>query len=138
MKANLKGAFDVLFAASLSLPVSAAEHTKESLDTIEKNLTAQRAVLIDVRENNETNQGYIDGAILVPLSLLNEGHESEGFAEVLAQRLPRKAIIYVYCATGKRCLPATDLLAGLGFSARALPYGYEDLAREGFVTAKPK
>jgi rhodanese-related sulfurtransferase len=122
------------------LPVTSAwaNYTKDSLDEVERNLTARRAVLVDVREYSETNKGYIDGAILVPLSLLEEGSGDEQFGAVLAQRLPPRAIIYIYCTTGKGCRKAATLLAGFGYDARPLKYTFADLAREGFVTAKPK
>ena len=118
--------------------VHAAELTTDSLDTIEKNLGERRAVLVDVRETSETNKGYVDGAILVPLSLLQEGKEDKQFGTVLAQRLPKKSIIYLYCASGVRCRTAADVLIDLGYEARPLKHGFADLAREGFITAKPK
>ena len=128
-------------AVALLITISiafAARPTGESIDTIEKNLTERRAVLVDVREDRETNKGYIDGAILVPLSLLDEGKGSPQFGKVLAQRLPKKAIIYTYCAAGKRCSAAADILAKFGYDARPLKHSFQDLAKEGFVTAKPK
>ena len=79
-----------------------------------------------------------DGAILVPLTLLREGAGDAQFAEVLAQRVPKKAIIYLYCRSGKRCLAAGQILSQLGYETRPLKHGFVDLAREGFVTAKPK
>ena len=49
------------------------DHTKDSLETIDRNLTKRRAILVDCREDNETNKGYVDGAIPVPLSVLKDG-----------------------------------------------------------------
>jgi rhodanese-related sulfurtransferase len=132
----LSPALILLFAAAPLVP--AAELTTDSLETIEKNLGDRRAILVDVREVSETNKGYIDGAILVPLSLLQEGSRDEQFGEVLAQRLPKKAIVYLYCGAGVRCRTAADVLVRLGYEARPLKHGFADLAREGFVTAKPK
>ena len=137
MKRTLIGALVVL-GIGVAMPALAARHTKDSLDTVERNLTARRAILVDVREDREASQGYIDGAILVPLSLLTEGEKIDSFGEILAQRLNPEAIIYVYSASGKRCLTAADILTKIGFQARALPYGYQQLVKEGFVTAKPK
>ena len=117
---------------------NAAEPTKDSLEQVEKHLTDRQAVLVDVREEAETNEGYIDGAILVPLSLLSEGHEAKGFGDLLAQQIPPKAIVYTYCKAGVRALAAADILAKFKYDVRALRHGYEDLVAEGFVPAKPK
>ena len=117
---------------------NSAEYTRESIDQIEKNLGTKRAVLVDVRENRETNEGFIDGAIIVPLSLLKEGGDSKEFAVVLAQRVPKESIVYTYCASGRRALGAATILSKIGYDARALKHGYSDLVKEGFVTAKPK
>jgi rhodanese-related sulfurtransferase len=124
----------LLFADQAAL----GDHSKDSLDTIERNLAARKAVLVDVREHEETNKGYIDGAILVPLSLLKEGKQDKKFRGVLSQRLSPKVIIYLYCRSGRRCLEAANVLASFGYDARPLKHGFADLAREGFVTAKPK
>jgi rhodanese-related sulfurtransferase len=124
----------VLFLAHAAV----ADHTKDTLDTIEQNLAARKAVMVDVREHEETNKGYIDGAVLVPLSLLNDGKDDDKFREVLAQRLPPKAIVYLYCRSGRRCLQAAGILDSMDYDARPLKHGFTDLAREGFVTAKPK
>ena len=130
----------VLVSLLVVCPTVSADdkHTTDSIDTVEKNLTNKRAVLVDVREENETNQGYIGGAILLPLSLLKEGAETDGFGKVLAQRLPKKAIIYTYCRSGGRSLLASAELKKLGYDARALKHGFDALVKEGFVPAKPK
>ncbi|NIP84362.1 MAG: rhodanese-like domain-containing protein [Planctomycetales bacterium] len=120
------------------LPTALADHTPDSLDTIERNLAERKALLVDVREHAETEKGYIDGAVLVPLSLLNDGKTDDKFRQVLAQQLPPKAIVYTYCRSGRRSLQAATVLDSFGYDARPLKYGFADLAREGFVTAKPK
>lgn len=125
----------VLFCATSS---AYGDHTKDSLDVLQKNLTARKALLVDVREHKETDKGYVDGAVLVPLSLLNDGQESDEFRSVLAQRLPAKKIIYLYCQSGSRCLAAAKILDSFGYDTRPLKQGFADLKREGFVVSKPK
>lgn len=126
-------------ATCLLLSVArAAEPTQESLDAVEKNLTAQKAVLVDVREDRETNEGYIAGAVLVPLSVLQEGHDTEGFDKVLAQMLPKDKVLYTYCRSGGRARLAAEYFAKFGYDVRPLDQGYEQLAEAGFITAKPK
>ena len=126
----------VMFACpALALP---ANHTGDSLDTVEENLSTRKAVMVDVREDKETSRGYIDGAILVPLSLLAERSNTDGFDQLLTQQIPPKSIVYLYCAAGQRCLAAADILAKFGYQVRPLRHGFADLVREGFVAAKPK
>jgi len=122
----------------MAVDQGSAEFTKDTLETIEGNLHARRAVLLDVREDVETKKGYVDGAILVPLSLLSEGSETPEFGQVLQQQIPRKAIVYTYCQAGRRAEQAAEILIKFGYDVRPLNYGFEDLAREGFVTARPK
>ena len=45
-------------------------HTKESLEQVKKNVEAGKAVIVDVREPNETDAGHLKGAILLPQSKL--------------------------------------------------------------------
>src|SRR5260221_12550911 len=57
----------LLFAVSAS---SGAEHTKDSLDTVRQNLAEKKAILIDVREQKECEQGHLADARLLSLSEL--------------------------------------------------------------------
>lgn len=68
----------------------------------------QPFIILDVREENEYNAGYIPGAILLP-------HEQVG--EKAAALLPDKdALILVYCRSGRRSKIASEALANLGYS----------------------
>ena len=50
--------------------VHAAELTNDPLPTVQENLATHKAVLVDVREPGEWNEGHVEGAILLPLSSL--------------------------------------------------------------------
>ncbi|MEO2036440.1 MAG: rhodanese-like domain-containing protein [Planctomycetaceae bacterium] len=119
----------VLCAGSAAL---AAEHTKDSLATVKKNIKAKKAVLVDVREVREWNAGHIKGAKLVPLSKLAK---NSGLKELL-KTLPKDKILYTHCKSGVRCLGAADVLKKSGFKVRALKPGYVDLVKAGFPKAK--
>ena len=58
--------------------------------------TKKGALLIDVREPDETKTGYIDGAKLIPLSM---------FPETCGE-LPEANMIIFYCRSGRRSLKA--------------------------------
>ena len=65
------------------------------------------AVIVDVREADELEEGYIDGSILVPLSIF----DSE------APRLlkDKNAQYLVYCRSGRRSAIACRILDSLGY-----------------------
>ncbi len=115
---------------------TAAEHTKDSIETVKKNLTEKKALLIDVREQREWDAGHLKWASLVPLSKLRTGADQKEFANELAERLPKEKIIYCHCRSGGRVLPASDILRKLGYDIRPLKHGYENLLEAGFPKAK--
>src|SRR5690606_32890463 len=65
-------------------PFSQTPPTADTLETVQQHVAAERAVLVDVREVIEWQQGAIAGAVLLPLSELGHGMDRE----TLAQRLP--------------------------------------------------
>jgi len=94
-------------------------------------VAAGKAVIVDVREQREWQQGHLAGARLVPLSALERGLP----AEQLARVLPKDKVIYCHCAYGGRCLEAADILRPLGYDVRPLASGYDDLVNAGFPAA---
>src|SRR6185295_6269910 len=121
----------VLFL-SLQDPV---EHTQDSLETVKAAMAKKDAVLVDVREQKEWDDGHIDGALLLPLSWLREQSKGDSFAERLGEKLPAKKILYIHCRSGGRALTAAGLLRKQGYDARPLKAGYEDLRKAGFSAA---
>lgn len=117
--------FGLVFGASWC---DAADHTKDSLDTVKQNLKEGKAVLVDVRENKEWQMGHIAGATFLPLSELKNGIA----AEQLKQRLPEDKIVYTYCFSGNRSRSAADVLNKHGFSIRPLKPGFDALVEAGF------
>ena len=110
----------------------AAEHTTDSLETVRRNVAAGKAILVDVREKDEWDEGHVKGATLLPYRALMKGDAPE----VLAKQLPKGTILYLYCAAGKRCLRAADILSPQGHDVRALRDGFDDLIKQGFLKAK--
>ena len=79
-----------------------AEEAKRIMDSEEKH------IILDVREQNEYDEGHIKGAILIPYT------EIENKAE---EMLPDKdAQILVYCRSGRRSKIASESLAKLGYT----------------------
>jgi phage shock protein E len=110
----------------------AAEHTKDSLETVKKAVIDGTAVLVDVREANEWSRGHLKDAKHVALSDLKAGLP----ADKLKAALPPGKVVYLHCASGRRCLAAADLLTKLGYDARALKDGFNSLAEAGFEKAR--
>jgi rhodanese-related sulfurtransferase len=70
--------------------------------------TEKKAVIIDVREDNEWNEQHIPGAVHIPLAQLNE-------------RLPeleryKNSPVITQCRSGKRSAQAQIVLKSAGFS----------------------
>jgi rhodanese-related sulfurtransferase len=117
-------AFSTCLAAEEKEPV----HTKDTLETVKKNVEAQKAVIVDVREESEWKAGHLAGAIHLPSSKLNL--ESE-LAE-LVKKLPKDKVIYTHCKAGGRALRCGEVLKKQGFDVRPLKPGYEELVKAGF------
>jgi len=119
-----------LLAATAAVATAAAP-TDEPLPNVRAAVAAGKAVIVDVREQREWQQGHLAGARLVPLSALERGLP----AEQLARVLPKDKVIYCHCAYGGRCLEAADILRPLGYDVRPLASGYDDLVNAGFPAA---
>ena len=109
-----------------------ADHTKDSLDTVKRAVAEKKAILVDVREPEEWEQGHVAGAKLVPLSALEKGVNPQDLARVL----PKDKVIYCHCLAGGRCMDAAEILKPMGYDVRALKPGYPQLEKAGFPTAK--
>jgi rhodanese-related sulfurtransferase len=110
----------------------AADHTTDSLDTVKKSVGAGKAVLVDVRETEEWQDGHLKDAKHLALSELKAGVPAEKLKKVV----PAGTVVYLHCAAGGRCLVAAEVLKKQGYDARPLKAGYESLVKEGFEKAK--
>ena len=108
--------------------ITAAEHTKDSLETVKKNVAAKKAILVDVREKGEWDDGHLRDATLLPLSEIPERLSGK----MLEKQFPKGTVLYLHCASGRRCLKAADLLMKSGYDVRPLRDGYEALLKNGF------
>ena len=91
---------------------------------VEEYREASNAVLMDVREVDEYQDGFIPGAVNVPLSEL-ESMGSAGGTQAPASansgsavtfgKIPKDAEVFVYCLRGSRAGAAADILKKLGY-----------------------
>lgn len=83
---------------------------------------ADGALVLDVREPSEYEQGHVPGARLVPLAQVPS----------VTGDLPKGRPVYVVCASGNRSLRATQLLRRAGidaYSVRGGTTGWIDAGR---------
>src|SRR5882724_2941314 len=124
-------AFLILSAPFLCSAEEPLTHTKDSLDAVKANVQSGKALVVDVREQNEWDAGHLKGAILVPQSKL----KAEGQLTELLKILPKDKIIYTHCRAGGRALVCGDILKKQGYDVRPLKPGYQALIDAGFEKA---
>jgi rhodanese-related sulfurtransferase len=122
----------VVVACVVSGAAWAADHTTDSLETVMKRVGDGKAVLVDVREADEWKDGHLKDARHLALSDIKAGVP----ADKLKEKLPPGSVVYLHCASGKRCLAAADLLKKQGYDVRPLKDGYNGLLKAGFEKAK--
>jgi len=126
--------FASVFIALISLNALAQDlsPTKDTLDTVKENVKSGKAVIVDVREKAEWDDGHVAGAIHLPKSQLDDKAK---FAD-LVKKLDKSKIIYTHCKAGRRALACGELLKKEGFDVRPLKGGYQDLIDGGLEKAK--
>ena len=125
-------AFALVITVGLLRNLQAAEHTKDSLDVVKKALAEKKAVIVDVRDKDEWNDGHLKDAIHLPLSKIHKGITAEELTKLVGD----DKIIYLHCKAGIRSLDAANRLAKTKRDLRALKPGYDDLLKAGFEKAK--
>ena len=95
------------------------ESSFSSMD-INKVDTLEHPFLLDVREPEETAEGIIEGAHLIPLGQLPDQ----------IHQLPKDEVIYVICRSGNRSSKACDFLSDQGFQCVNMTGGMKSYAGE--------
>jgi rhodanese-related sulfurtransferase len=113
----------------------AIEFTEDTLEVVKRNVSGKKAVLVDVRSQEEWDEGHIEGSIFLPIDSLRK-HSFD--AKKVAKKLPQKKIIYTFCVVGMRAKQAAAVLEKHGYKVRALKPGYEQLIDAGFKKGEPK
>lgn len=102
---------------------------KEAFDT------KQVGVLIDVRQENEYEDGFVPGAVNVPRGLIEfRIWKQLGFPK----QVDMATQMTLYCLSGARCALATKSLQDLGFTnVTSVDMKFEDWEKAGYPVAKP-
>ncbi len=133
-EAAAKAAVEAKTAAKPSVPPAKftdAGHTVDGLDVVKKLVDNKAAVLLDVREQDEWDEGHLKAANLVPLSAV----KSKNLTGAMKKHLPKDKPVYVHCKSGARVLIVAEILQAEGYDIRPLRAGYSKLLQEGFEKA---
>ncbi len=91
----------------------------------------ENAAWVDVREQDEWDEGHIPGALHIPRGNLE--------SRIEAALGDRSRPLVVYCASGNRSAFAVETLAELGYEhAASLSGGFSDWKRNGYPTELPR
>lgn len=83
-------------------------------------------ILLDVRTQEEYDEGHIEGSILIPYTEIEQ---------LAPQKLPDKdATVLVYCRSGRRSAIAAQALADMGYTHVLDMGGIQDWPYGGVVT----
>lgn len=110
----MKRIFALLFALCLLLLTGCGQQTDAAYRQISQEeakemMDAGDAVVLDVREQSEYDEGHIPGAVLLPVGSIDE--------DTAAAVIPEKsATVLVYCRSGNRSKTAAAALAELGYT----------------------
>lgn len=88
---------------------SADAYHKITAEEAKRMMDAGNVTVVDVRTQEEYDQGHVPGAILIPLQTIGDEMPAE---------LPQKdATLIIYCRTGVRSKQASDRLIALGYTS---------------------
>jgi rhodanese-related sulfurtransferase len=107
-------------------------HTTDGLDVVQQRIEKKQAILIDVREEDEWDEGHLQAAHLVPLSTVRKGD----LPDAVVKLLPKDKPVYCHCRSGGRVLAVSKVLKAKGYDVRPLAAGYDQLVEAGFTKAK--
>ncbi len=108
--------------------IGASNIDEVKADEAQKLIKENKVVLIDVREKNEFDSGHLEGAVLVPLSLMKENKPE---FDKKIKEVAKDKEIYLYCRSGRRSGLAKDELLKQNYKLKNIG-GFEDLVKQGF------
>jgi len=76
----------------------------EAKDRMEKE---EGYIIVDVRTEEEFNEGHIPGAVLIP---------NESIGDEIPELNDKNQLIFVYCRSGNRSKQAASKMVGLGYT----------------------
>jgi rhodanese-related sulfurtransferase len=110
------------------------EFTKDSLKVVKQNVDDGKAVMVDVRSQEEWDQGHLDDSLFLPVTMIRKGK----YPAAATKTVPKDKVVYTFCVVGMRAKRAAIALGKEGYEVRALKPGYDKLLEAGFKKAETK
>ena len=122
-----------MFKSAHELVQEAKQHIREgNADAIGQQLTQAGALLIDVREPEEFNQGHLAQALNIPRGMLEFRISNDPALHDVQRPLA------IYCKSSGRAALAAQTLAAMGFeNVISLAGGFDAWVAEGRPATKP-
>ncbi len=112
--------------ATTSSPATAARPAETTTLTAAQ-IAALGELIIDVRRRGEYDAGHVEGAILIPVSIIEQK---------IAMHAPNKTRkIIPYCKIGERSGTALNKLMRLGYTNARNGYGFTHMIDAGYKKA---
>ena len=110
------------------------DEAKKVVDTVDLEkvmaLRGSGALVLDVREPNEWQEGHLEGAVAIPRGVLE--------MKISDEESDHQRLIVTYCASGGRAALAAATLQQMGYiAALASEAGFNDLQAAGLPCNKP-
>ena len=105
-------------AVAQTVKDKATDFTSLSVDEFEKAIADPNVIRLDVRTQEEWEEGHIPGSIYIDV-------QKEDFLEKALALLPKDKTIAVNCRTGKRSKTAAGILSDEGYTVIDLNTGFE-------------
>jgi rhodanese-related sulfurtransferase len=100
-------------------------HANHDISQIDQEIVDEKAVLLDVREEDEVKSGMLNRAIWFPLSGMTQ---NSNWKEKLQNSIVKDKKVYLYCRSGVRAKKVQSLLKKLKITAINLG-GYDQLKK---------
>jgi phage shock protein E len=138
LTAEQKAKWKKLVGEPLPLVLEPLHYTPDSLEKVKQLVASGEAVLLDVREQDEWDEGHVEGAVSITYSDLTSKDEEKHTRTLrkLLLTVPRDKTVYCYSNDGRRALVAVNLIREFSYDARALKPGYLELIKAGFAPSK--
>lgn len=121
----------LLLALTLNFVLASQLESIKPLDA-QKMQNEKKAILIDVRELDETKDGMAKGALFIPLSMMKDKKVEW---EKIVATLPKDKTIIVYCRSGRRSDIVGEELIKKGFKVLNMG-GFESWQKAGLPVEK--
>ncbi len=95
----------IIFISGCEKPI----YEQITADKAYEMINEKDVIILDVREDNEFNQGHLENAINIPFDELEDRFMNEVTSD-------KEQIIILYCRSGHRAMIAAETLASLGFT----------------------